>query len=56
MFQVHSSAHDAIAPSHAEVVFVELDDEQLASVGGGSLLPVGGWAPPDASASPVGGW
>jgi len=56
MFQVHSYTHDTITPSHAEALLVELDDEQLAAVGGGSLIPVGGWAPPDASAIPVGGW
>jgi len=56
MFQVHFHANDTITPSHAEALLVELDDEQLAAVGGGGLIPVGGWAPPAASAIPVGGW
>jgi hypothetical protein len=56
MFQVQSVAHKTITPSQAEAFLVELDDEQLAAVGGGSIIPVGGWAPPDASAIPVGGW
>jgi hypothetical protein len=56
MFQVHSPAHDTITPSQAEALLAELDDAQLAAVGGGNMLPVGGWAPPDASAIPVGGW
>jgi hypothetical protein len=55
MFQVQSPAHEAIASSQSEALLVELDDEQLAAVGGG-LIPVGGWAPPDVCAIPVGGW
>lgn len=55
MFQVQFSSQQSVNPSPAEALIVELDDEQLAAVGGG-VIPVGGWAPVDASAIPVGGW
>ena len=47
---------DTVIPSQAEALFVELDDEQLATVSGGLLIPVGGWGPADSFAIPVGGW
>ncbi len=55
MFQVHTPPRAAATPSQTEILFFELDDEQLGMVSGG-LLPVGGWRSSDVSAIPVGGW
>jgi len=56
MFEVQSPAQRQVISSQAEALFVELDDEQLATVSGGLLIPVGGWGPADSFAIPVGGW
>ena len=56
MFEVQFSAQESVMPSQAEALFAELDDAQLATVSGGLLIPVGGWAPAESSRIPVGGW
>jgi len=56
MSEVQSPAQRQVISSQAEALFVELDDEQLATVSGGLLIPVGGWGPADSFAIPVGGW
>jgi hypothetical protein len=53
MFEVQFSAQESVMPSQAEALFVELDDAQLATVSGGLLIPVGGWAPAESSRIPV---
>jgi hypothetical protein len=55
MFQVQPPAQAEVTPSQVETLVVELDDEQLCIVSGGSI-PVGGWAFAHASTIPVGGW
>lgn len=55
MFQVQPLSADATVPSQSDPSFVELDDEQLRAVVGGSG-PVGGWGCDELSIGPVGGW
>jgi hypothetical protein len=55
MIQVQCPAQGSVNPSQVEALFVELDDEQLGLVAGGSILPTGGWAPAE-SWLPTGGW
>jgi bacteriocin-like protein len=40
MFEVQSPAQGKVISSQAEALFVELDDEQLATVSGGLMTPV----------------
>ena len=54
MFQIQSPVQGAVTPSQVEALLVELDDEQLGTVTGGT--PTGGWGSANASALPVGGW
>jgi hypothetical protein len=55
MSQLESPAVATAIPSLPDVLLVELDDRQLATVVGG-FGPVGGWGSAALSTGPVGGW